>query len=324
MRQRLAVSVNIDVEEEGLFSGRYKCANVPLNNVSHLKRLAPLIGRGAKPTLFCAWPVLTDAKSLKILEKLAPDVEIGVHLHHWNTPPIVQNIPASGELLSVPASQVPLQCLDSKIEHLFRAGRDFLGENPTSFRMGRWDLHREALPLLARRGVLVDASVRPLHSHFSRDVGPDHFSAPSDPYRISLPAGEILEVPLTVAPIFAPFAHIPAKFGRFRASVKRWGALALLPVMHPLWLMRLVTNLHVNGGGKVLSLTWHSSEMMPGGAPHMRDKASVEHFIRRIDSYLDWLEQNFDVEYLFMSDLRRKDAWPLLQGSGDWTWAEEK
>lgn len=324
MREPLAVAVSLDVEEEGLFSGRYKCSDVSLRNIAHLGRLAPFLERGVRPTLFCAWSVLADLESLRILEHFLPSCEIGSHLHHWNTPPVGNNIPASGELFSVPANQVPLQCLDAKIDNLLEAGRNFLGAPVTSFRMGRWDLHRAALPLLAGHGILSDASVRPLHSFLRKDHGPDHFGAPADPYWIPLANGRLFEAPLTVVPLLAPFSHIPARFAwgrRMRASLRHWGALALLPVYHPLWLMRLTTNLHANGGGRAISLTWHSSEMMPGGNPRLADRNSVESFLARIMAYLDWLEANFQVKYVTLSELRNTGSWPVLArpDNCDWT-----
>lgn len=325
MRESLSVTVSLDVEEEGLFSGRYRCKDVTVENVACLTQLSGLFERGIRPTLFCAYPVLQDAGARAILEKLLPHVEIGAHLHHWNTPPIAQNIPASGELFAVPAYQAPLPSLEEKLEHLLRLGRDFLGRDLTSFRMGRWDLHRPLLPILARHGIRCDASVRPLHTHTNKNKGPDHFGAPVDPYWMQIDDARILEVPLTVAPIFGPLALLPQKFApvkRIASGMRHWGALALLPINHPLWLLKLTTMLHVSNGGRVLSLTWHSSEMMPGGAPHVPDKAAVRDFMRKLDLYLDWLERNFSISYASMEQLAQgahPDA-PLPSYACDWIW----
>lgn len=328
MRDDLIVTVSLDVEEEGLFNGRYKCCDLSLRNVAYLDRLEPLYEHGIRPTLFCAHPVFASRECCRQLEKFRSRTEIGVHLHHWNTPPIANNIPRSGELHSVPASDVPVQCLDAKLERLLREAENFLGERPVSFRMGRWDLHRELLPLLVRHGLLCDASVRPLHSHSRPEKGPDHFGAPSDPYWIALPDARLLEIPLTVVPLFAPLAHIPGRFGwsrQIRASLRHWGALALLPVQHPLWLMKFVTTLHVATGGRALSLTWHSSEMMPGGTPHLPDESSVDWFITKLSRYLDWLRESFNVKFATASELAEMDIWTRAKPrqNCDWNWSSE-
>ncbi len=328
MRPKLNVAISLDVEEEGLFRGRYQCFDASVSNVKSLAKLAPLFERGVRPTFFCAYPVVKNPEACRILEGMRNYGEIGAHLHHWNTPPIVQNIPASGVLSAVPAFQLPLQCLDAKLEHLVRECNNFLGEPARSFRMGRWDLHSHVFPLLIQHGFNVDASVRPLHSYGDKNNGPDHFGAPSDPYWISVNGESLLEAPLTVTPLLSPLAHIPARFAwgrKVRHSLRHWGALAILPVEHPLWLMKLTTNLHVNSGGRTLSIAWHSSDLMPGGNPRLSDELAVRRFINKIMRYLDWLESNFSVSYVTMTELRaRINALKVkAQGYVDWTWRAE-
>ena len=197
----------------------------------------------------------------------------------------------------------------------------------TSFRMGRWDLHRSHWPLLAAAGILCDASVRPLHCASSAGLGPDHFDAPGNPYWVNAGQNPIFEVPLTVTPLLPQLPGLmralPATLAaRARASLKTWGALPLLPVYHPLWAMCAITKLYAARGGRVLSLTWHSSEMMPGCTPHLPDPASVKKFIDKVGDWLNWLHRNYSVRSLTMDELRRElgPTAPVLTGSGDWTY----
>lgn len=328
MAVRLNVAISLDVEEEGLFRGQYQCRDSSIRNIANLNRLEPLFERGVRPTFFCVYSAFIDSAARRMLDYARNFGEIGAHLHHWNTPPVVQNIPVSGMLTAVPAFQLPLQCLDAKLDHLVRECNKFLGEPVRCFRMGRWDLHRAILPLLARHGIEVDASVRPLHTYYDKNFGPDHFDAPAEPYWISINDSSLLEVPLTVTPLLAPFARIRAgnAWGRkLRQTLRHWGALAILPVEHPLWLMKLTTNLHVNSGGRTLSIAWHSSDLMPGGNPSLPDEASVSSFMGKIAAYLDWLESNFDVSYLTMSKLRESVKAEEVHSTlpVDWTWTPE-
>ena len=350
-RETLYLVVSLDVEEEGLFGGRYARRAPRVTNTAQLSRLAPLLERGVRPTLFCAHSVLTDPASRAILARLRDmsGAEIGAHLHHWNTPPLGLDSHASGQsdmadaadvTNSVPAASVPAALMAAKLGTLFRVGEDFQGAPLTSFRMGRWDLHRAHWPLLARAGVLCDASVRPLHcAKTGADgvaAGPDHFNAPSDPYWVPVEGKHIFEVPLTVTPLLRPLPKMlralpdgPDSWGRaVRASLRHWGALALLPVERPLWAMRAVTSLFAARGGRVLSLTWHSSEMLPGGAPHLPDAASVERLMTKIEIYLDWLHAHWEVRCLTMDGLRRElgssAACPRSDVACDWTTGAEQ
>ena len=341
-RETLYLAVSLDVEEEGLFGGRYARRAPRVTNTAQLSRLAPLLERGVRPTLFCAHSVLADPASRAILARLrdASGAEIGAHLHHWNTPPLRLDGHASGQpdmadvTNSVPAAAVPAALMAAKLDTLFRAGEDFQSAPLTSFRMGRWDLHRAHWPLLARAGVLCDASVRPLHrAKTSVDgvaAGPDHFNAPAGPYWVPVEGGHIFEVPLTVTPLLRALPKAlgalpdgPDSWGRtVRASLQHWGALALLPVQHPLWAMRAVTSLFAARGGRVLSLTWHSSEMLPGASPNVPDQAAADALLQKIYDYLRWLKENFKVRGVTAAQLHAEagalDFPQRPAGRGDW------
>lgn len=333
-RQPLYLVVSLDVEEEGLFGGQYARRGFSTRNTSSLKDLVSLCGMGLRPTLFCAHSVLADPASRDPLAWLRDEhhAEIGAHLHHWNTPPLTldgtdQSLPDSAA--RVPAADVPDALFSAKLASLMEAGKALQDQPMTSFRMGRWDLHRNHWPLLAAAGILCDASVRPLHCASSPGLGPDHFGAPGNPYWVTTGQNRIFEVPLTVTPLLPQLPGLlralPASLAaRARASLKTWGALALLPVYHPLWAMCAVTKLYASRGGRVLSLTWHSSEMMPGCTPHLPDAAAVKQFTTKVGHWLDWLHRNYSVRCLTMDELRRElgSTAPTPVGKGDWTYAE--
>lgn len=329
-RPILWLAASLDVEEEGLFGGRYDCRTPTVGNTSCLPRLAPLLERGLRPTLFCAYSVLTDAASRRELARLRDrhGAEIAAHLHHWNTPPLDDG-PAMRH--AVPAATLDAPTFRAKMQHLLAAGKDFQGEDVRSFRMGRWDLHRQHWPVLAELGLTCDASVRPLHGARvdaqGRRVRPDHFAAPRTPYTVRTDCGDILEVPLSVVPILPA---LPAVIRRLPSGLRRraeggfpqWGALSLLPVEHPLPVMQYMTRRFVAAGGRVLSLTWHSSELMPGGAPHMPDETHVARFIVKISRYLDWLSTLGELRYLTMQGIRkemRQAPAPACPPAADWS-----
>jgi hypothetical protein len=302
------LALSIDVKEEGVFRGMYAKTRPTVRNVAELVRLLPLLGEFDLPaSLLCTHSVFADAAACRTLADMCARrrVEIGAHLHHWNTPPAGT---AGGEGYESPG-QVPDKLLAARLASLFAAGRAFLGKPLTSFRMGKWDLHRRHWPLLADAGVLVDASVRPLHY---APQGPDHFDAPADPYVVDVQGHAILEAPLSCIPLCACVRRLSPSCGaggsvrrRLAASVRKWGVLALLPVYHPLRMMQAVTTRYLAQGGRVLSLTWHSSEMMPGAAPHMPDAAAVERFLGKIRAYLRWLTARVAVQGRTLDELRQ-------------------
>ena len=326
----------IDVEEEGLFRGHFPREHSTVGNVPHLMRLAPALARFSLPvTLLCTHRVFTDKTARAALDAMRKTVrvEIGAHLHHWDTPPFEDGCRRDDTGYICPGSLSP-DLFRRRLTALFAAGREYNGAPLTSFRMGRWHLHRWHWPYLAEAGVLVDSSVRPLHY---LPQGPDFFEAPAAPYHVPVDGARIIESPMTCIPLYTSLPGqilaLERAAGRggpgvlaLKAGLPRWGVLNLTPVYHPLWLMKLVTRIHLARGGRFLSMTCHSSELMAGGAPHIPNEASAAALAARIEGYFAWLHGLCAVEGMVLDDLRRYDRIGEIREadrSGDWIWRPE-
>lgn len=304
-KHKLYVWISLDVEEEGLFSGHYASRNTTTRNVAFLRELAPITTEMALPlTLFCSYSVFASTKACKILESMKCEhgAEIGAHLHHWSTPPYVPEDESGHNPRRT--HMVPRELLLSRLEKLLCTGEEILGSPITSFRMGRWDLKATLLPLLAELGILVDSSICPLRAFQN---GADHFLAPADPYWQELPEGKnILEAPITQIEILrglAPIWHKIATHNNYLDLFHFFGAISANPLWHKDWAMRLAAKLHVKRGGHVLGFFLHSSELMPGGSPHIPDKSSSKALLKRICDFCAWLHETFAVEGVTASRL---------------------
>lgn len=303
--KELYVCISLDVEEEGLFSGRYKSRDVSLKNIPLLRRLAPLYREFGLPlTLFCAYPVFCDPACQDTLAWMIENTaaEAGAHLHHWSTPPLDE-----GESEPCRTHLLDRSLLAARLENLLAAGRDFLKRPVTSFRMGRWDLKKSLLPLLADNGILVDSSVCPLRKFKN---GPDHFLALPEPYWVELPGGgRILEAPITQIPLSRHLASLwyrgAANLGMNIDTFHFIGALSANPFWHSQPVMRLASRLHRARNGRVLSLFWHSSELMPGGSPHTTNQKAADRHLAGIFSFCEWLKKTFAITGVTATDLGR-------------------
>jgi hypothetical protein len=295
---RLRVVITVDVEEEGLFSGRYEPGPAEVNNVRQLHRLE-FISRefGLPLTLLPTYPVVRNPVCRDILAHWRDEyhAEIGAHLHPWNTPPF-QDIPFAEP---VPSDRLPLFLLRAKFETLLSALKDHMEIQPRAFRMGRFDLGEQVLTLLSEYGFRVDSSVVPLRCV---PGGPDHFLAPNEPYLLQTDAGPgfgpLLEVPLTQVGVFpaisSPFYRIACALSRskrdfFFFAYRNLAVVGIHPAWFPLVSMKQATRLHRLAGGRVLTMFLHSSELQPGATPSFKSKADVDGLIARIRAYLTWL-----------------------------------
>lgn len=311
-RADLKLVVTIDVEEEGLFTGRYRPGSAPTRNVSRLALLSPLFAAlKIRPTLLVTYQVARHGALRDFLARLAGQwgAQIGAHLHPWNTPPL--DHPALAEPLC--SERIAPALLAAKLSTLTRTVA-MMGQAPTCFRMGRFNMGTRMLGLLPAQGYGIDTSVAPGKT---AKAGPDHLLAPTDPYRpdpkdICRPGpAAILEVPLTIVPVVrgvgawlrALEKKAPAKGPRVSAVLQR---LLLLPAQ-PAWTglnrLKAAVRLHRQRGGQVVTVFFHSSELLPGAYPGHPDKAAVRRFLERMDRFFTWLCRDLGARPLTLADL---------------------
>lgn len=299
MDKTIYVVTSLDVEEEGLFGGNYPRENLSVENVRMLPELAPITDEYGFPlTLFCAHAVFINVMAARVLARMRDQhgAEIGAHLHHWHTPPLDGE---AGSGTPVRTHAVPRPLLAERLNTLLRTGADFQGQALTSFRMGRWDLKSALFPLLAELGIKVDSSICPLRVFTD---GADHFLAPPEPYW-AIP-NKLLEAPITQIPISRAFAKFWRKYAGANADAFHFfGALSVNPFWHGLAAMKAAARLHIARGGRVINLFWHSSEMMPGGSPHVPDAVSAAKYRDKIFNFMDWLRSKFAVRGITASQL---------------------
>lgn len=289
--------ISIDVEEEGLFSGRY-AQTASVSNVAWLHGLRFVSGELGLPlTLLADYPVYADSAACETLLfwKQEFGAELGAHLHHWTTPPF-EPLPCPEP---VPCRLLPEDLLRRKLETLVERMQSAVQSCPRSFRMGRFDFAPVLQNLLPDCGIRVDSSLVPLRA---LPNGPDHFLVPPEPHAL---APRLWETPVTMVPLLrgAPrlvygLAKVLPGGARFRLLklFRLTCALGIHPLWHPSATMRRAVRLHHARGGQVLNMFLHSSELMPGGCPKIRTKADAQQLLRKIRSFLEWLLENYDVE----------------------------
>jgi hypothetical protein len=303
--------ISLDVEEEGLFSGRYARGPSGVTNVAALNRLAFIPREFGFPlTLLLSYQVASNGEARKVIQdwQHRHQAEIGAHLHHWNTPPFSHTTDPE----PLPSNQLPLALLQAKLETLVAAIQENFDCAPRSFRMGRFDWWPEILELLPEAGLRCDSSMVPL-AHYMGRV--NQFQTPADPFRLwpGQPQQAVLEVPLTMVPVSVGLAHLfyrfskalPAAWGEeLRASFRKAGAAGIHPAWFPLASMRQAVRWHRGRGGRVLNMFLHSSELHPGATPNFPTEAAVTRLTGKIRAFLRWLIKTVPVEGLTLSQVR--------------------
>jgi hypothetical protein len=308
----MKLAITIDVEEEGLFSRRYPRTPPGVSNVAALERLTFIPREFGFPlTLLVTYQVARDPAACQVLAwwRDRYQAEIGVHLHPWNTPPFL-DLPDPEPVAS---ERLPRELLRTKFANLLSQVRTALEAEPRSFRMGRFDAGPQIWGLLPEFGLEVDSSVVPLTL---KGAEARHFLAPADPFELQAPGVKgkpLLEVPITMVPVVAGAPKIMARLAaalpptwsrRLLDSFRYVGATGIQPVGFSLPSMQLAAHLHRQRGGRVLTMFFHSSELMPGASPAFPTAIAVDRFVGKIRRFLSWLVQRGPVEGVTLGELR--------------------
>ncbi len=301
--------ISIDVEEEGLFFGDYPRTPPGVRNVAELRRLEFIPREFGFPlTLLVSYHAALDPEACRILApwQETHGAEIGVHLHPWNTPPFA-DLPHPEP---IPAQVLPASLLRDKLAGLVGQVRRSLGVTPTSFRMGRLDWGPRIMALLPECGLRVDSSIAPLTDKSSRA---EDFLAPADPFFLpGLEGAPLLEAPLTLVPLLPGTARaiyrlsgaLPGAWGRrVRGCFRYVGAAGIQPAWFSLASMKLAAHLHRRRGGQVLTMSFHSSELLPGATRLFPTEEAVGRLVAKLRSFLAWLVKTWPVQGATLSDL---------------------
>ncbi|HET7766818.1 MAG TPA: deacetylase [Burkholderiales bacterium] len=291
--------ITIDTEGDDLWS---KPREITTRNADFLPRFQALCERfGFKPVYLTNYEMAQS----EVFVEFGRDVlargagEIGMHLHAWNSPPIVPL--TSDDFRFQPyLIEYPDPVMRDKIDVMTRLLEDRFDQAVFSHRAGRLGFDGRYAAMLLEEGYRVDCSVSPGLDW--RDTlgdprgkgGPDYRTFPHRPYfldpsDIAAPAaGTLLEVPMTIRSSGlhrnAPWIY---RMPLLRQTANRMVSPALdhlCPTESRLGgMLRAARGARAEGADHV-AFTLHSSELMPGGSPSFPSRNHIARLYEDIEA----------------------------------------
>ena len=326
--------VTIDTEADNLWARQQ--GPLGFENIRALARFQELCDRyGIVPTYLVTWQVASDAGSRRVLQGLLGrgNCEIGCHLHAWSTPPY-EAVTENDDVHHPYLYEYPESVQEAKLENLTRLLTKTFGVRPRTYRAGRWGADAFTVRLLEQNGYLVDTSVTPFTTWaYSPGVpggggGPSFVWAPTDVYRpsyedIAVPGdSKLAEVPVTIG--FAREAgprlqHVYKALTHKRTLPRRVmrRALRLLGLARVVWLhpamasgteMTDLCGRRVRAGAGSLNMMFHSSELLAGYSPLVRDAAQEAAAWRAMEKVFEFVAREPRVEPAPLSAFAPPDA----------------
>lgn len=293
--------ITIDTEGDDLWASPRA---ITVENAKFLPRFQALAeSYGLAPTYLASYEMASSPVFLEFGREIVArrTGEIGMHLHAWNTPPLVpltdDDFAARPYLI-----EYPHQVMEQKVAVMTGLLEDRFGVKMVSHRAGRWSFDAAYARILEGRGYRVDCSVTPRVSwrgHLGDPGGrggTDYTGFPGEAYFVDLddisrPGGStLLEIPVTIVPSShpaIPWARRPLeRVPRAHRALNR-----LLPAVH--WLrpngrnreilIRIVQEAARAGRG-YLQFMLHSSELMPGGSRRFPGIANIDALYRDLEA----------------------------------------
>lgn len=298
-------TITVDTEEEWDWSSGYRTDSNAVGNIAALSEFQRACDRhGASVTYFVNHSVLASPAA-EVIDSLAqrPDIEIGLHIHAWNTPPLAASVevPVRDSFLANLPREIALAKLDTVLDG-FRAR----GLRPTSFRGGRYSTSDWMQEHLARHGVIADASILP-YTTWPDEGAPDFRDRDLEPVRRDFGDGHWLwEIPLTLAFTRRPWR----RWSRLYQLGERrpWRHLRLVGIAERLLVKRIWLNLEHPLGDRAerllpvlqaaavpcINLTLHSSSLWPGLNSYTRTDADLRRLYDRLDCLLKRIHDTTD------------------------------
>ncbi len=248
---------------------------------------------GVKPALLIDHPIATQEVSRRIVRSLAAEgCEVGVHLHPWTTPPIVEmkdDWHSFSGNLGARLERAKLITLTERVAEL-------TGDRPRLFKAGRYGLSPNTFDSIEELGFETDLSICPWYD-YSHLGGPDFSRFTARPGWFGR-SRRLLSLPTTAAPLgwlgrqADPVLRVTrSPLGR-RLRLAWWAQRvnALVPRrLSPegcgLAEMRAVTLRLRETGLGVFTLSLHSPTLQVGNTPYVRTEAELQRLLGDMDSF---------------------------------------
>ena len=303
--------ITIDTEVDDLWA---RPRQITTRNAEYLPRFQSLCERfGFKPVYLTNHEMAMS----DVFVEFGRDVvargtgEIGMHLHAWNSPPLVPL--TSDDFRFQPyLIEYPAPVMREKIRTLTCLLEDRFDCKMVSHRAGRWAFDGRYAAMLIEEGYRVDCSVTPGVDWRGNPGDPrgtggaDYTSFPGRPYfldpsDISAPAqGALLEVPMTIR-TSGLYRRAPAAYRiPLLRRAANWASLSLswLCPVQPALRASLERNFDATlrvaraaraEGATHMEFMLHSSELMPGGSPAFRSALDIDRLYEHLETLFEGL-----------------------------------
>lgn len=312
--------VTIDTEEDNWGIHR---SGVTTRNIDEVPKLQQLFNQyQVRPTYLVTYQIAKSPQAAEILRNIEQSgkSELGLHLHPWNTPPIVETADSKNSMLG----NLPVDLQKDKLKTCIDQHLHTFGSLPKSFRAGRWGLRGGTVSALTEAGIEVDSSLTPFTYWEEEGLGRVFNYSDTEPCFIGFENQSeadrmILEVPVSIGynrwpPHFWHEVSNHLKKAIYR-PLRPVGVLHHTNILRKIWLspevcsandMIRLAKLMIAKGKKLLNFTFHTPSLLAGCGPFVKDGKDLNNFYRKIEIFMKFAEQHPQIQFATLSQVRER------------------
>jgi hypothetical protein len=307
MKTNIPFLITIDTEGDNLWG--YTSGNITTTNAQYLKRFQSLC---EKHTLKPTWLVNFEMAICDDFIQFGKEViknntgEIGMHLHAWNSPPLVK-LDENDKQNQSYLIEFPKEIMEDKIKYMTELLEDTFKVKMVSHRAGRWAFDETYAKLLIKYGYKIDCSVTPFvnwedmkggkinskGSDYSDFMTNDYFI---DEDNISKSGNsKLLEVPMSILKTFSyEYNNILKNMPNIIQKISNKlfpSVLWLRPNGKNLKEMKYILDNAIKNKLTYVEFMIHSSEFMPGGSPYFKTEKSIEKLYQDLEELMSYAKK---------------------------------
>jgi len=150
--------LTVDTEGDNVW-GRLK--NITSVNTEKLYRFQELCEKyNIKPIYLTNYEAAINTEYQEFIEKHKDDLEVGLHLHAWNSPPSYKLTDDDNKNHPY-LHEYPENIIEDKIDFMLKLLKETFKCEIVSHRGGRYSISENMIEILADRGIKIDCSVVP-------------------------------------------------------------------------------------------------------------------------------------------------------------------
>jgi len=299
--------LTVDTEGDNIW-GRPRI--ISSRNTEKLYRFQELCEKyNIKPIYLTNYEAAKNLEFRKFVERHKENLEIGMHLHAWNSPPIYE-LTQDDYNYQPYLHEYPKKIIFQKIDYIIKYLTDTFQTEIVSHRGGRYSINEHILEALLQGGIKIDCSVVPGIDWSSSLGSPNGQGGPSfknSQSNIHTLQHSIIEIPVSTYRVNKYFNLLDNKniLRRVAGKVFHYRNAILRSEIDNVEELKKIVNWNLKNDVTHLEYIIHSSELVYGESSLLTSQDEENIFYFNLEFFFQFI-QNLDIKSLtFKNYLKR-------------------